>query len=711
MIGHTLKTTINNTNKQFTHIIQTTSKKIWLEGAAGNGKTTIAVERLLYLLAQGIAAESILVYAPQRTLTQPYLRALKQNRLHRGGQVTIHTIGSLTLQMTDIFWLLISKEAGFKYPHDVPNFLSLELVQYFMTRAIEPLINERDYFNSVRIKRARLYSQIADNMNKAALVGFPIQEIAARLKSALGGGVEQEHIYDDAQNCALAFRRYCLEHNLLDFSLQIEVFLKHLWTKPQPRDYLRGRVKHLIVDNIEEDNPASHRLLGDLLSNCDSALIIYDEDAGFRRFLGADMDNARHLRDYCDVHARFTDTLVMRDELNTLGLSLASRLNEEVNAPDINDVALNTAFITEAHRYHPQMVNWVVDQIDFLIHQAGISPNEIVVLAPYLSDSLRFSLTEGLRAKGIQARSHRPSRALRDEPPARALLTFARLAHPHWKIPPAEFDVAFALMTAIDGLDFIRARLLTEIVYHQGRLHPFANIMPAVQNRITYEFGERYDRLLAWLNNYMEGESVQAIDLFFRQIFGELLSQVGFGFYRNDNASNTSMNLVDSARSFRWSLDFMPGYGEDIDLGFDYVQMVDRGVIANFYLRDWVMDAEDSILIAPAYTFLLNNRAVDVQFWLNIGSEGWSRRLYQPLTHPYVLSLGWPLGRTWEDEDEQRMNRQTLSRLILGLTRRCRQTVYLGYSELSESGYEQRGLLLDTVQSLLRQIAQDGRRV
>ena len=51
---------------------------------------------------------------------------------------------------------------------------------------------------------------------------------------------------------------------------------------------------------------------------------------------------------------------------------------------------------------------------------------------------------EGLQARGIKARSHRPSRALRDEPAARALLTIARLAHPRWDMSPAEFDVAFA---------------------------------------------------------------------------------------------------------------------------------------------------------------------------------------------------------------------------------------------------------------------------
>jgi len=248
--------------------------------------------------------------------------------------------------------------------------------------------------------------------------------------------------------------------------------------------------------------------------------------------------------------------------------------------------------------------------------------------------------------------------------------------------------------------------LLVEIVYRKGVLYPFADIAEQAQNRITYEFGQQFDKLRDWLNEYIENESAEPIDIFFRQIFGEILSQEGFGFHADFDASKTAMNLVDSARNFRWSLDFIHDYEDTIDLSHEYIQMVARGLIANFYLRDWTMDTEDSVLIAPAYTFLLNNRPVDYQFWLNIGSEGWSRRLYQPLTHPYVLSLQWQFGETWDDEDEQRANRDALSRLIVGLTRRCRQAIYLGYSELSESGYEQRGLLLDTIQGMLRRINQ-----
>lgn len=689
------------TRKQSTLVKQPLNKKIWVEGIAGAGKTTVGVRRLLQMLDEGVPADSILVLVPQRTLAQPYVDALRSKK-RKGGQVTIHTIGSLALKMVDLFWLLVSDKAGFKHPTDLPNFMSLELVQYFMTRAIEPLVNEKDYFNSVRIDRARLYSQIVDNLNKSAVVGFPIEDIAERLKSALRGDVEQQYIYEDAQACALAFRQYCLDNNLLDFSLQVDLLVNHLWRMDQPRGYLLSKYKHIIIDNIEEDNPASHSLMADWLNSAESAMILYDSDAGFRRFLGADAVDATRLRDLCDVHETLDDSFVMEEAVQSLGYHLAKGLGDDLVLPEVDP---RPALLTEAHRYHPQMVDWVVQQIASLVNDYGVSPNEIVVLAPFLSDALRFALVEGLHAQGIEARSHRPSRALRDEPSSRTLLTLAKLAHPQWGLVPADFDVAYALMTAIEGFDFIRAKLLTEIVYRKGVLHPFEGIAEEVQNRITFDFGQKYDALRNWLDQYKEDEA-QPIDIFFREIFGEILSQDGYGFHADFDASKTAMNLVDSARNFRWSLDFLGTYQEAIDLSLEYIKMVDRGVIANFYLRDWVMDTEDSVLIAPAYTFLLNNRPVDYQFWINIGSEGWSRRLYQPLTHPYVLSRQWMFGETWDEEDEQNASRDTLARLTLGLTRRCRKAIYLGYSELSESGYEQRGLLLDAIQAMLRRLAQ-----
>ena len=57
-----------------------------------------------------------------------------------------------------------------------------------------------------------------------------------------------------------------------------------------------------------------------------------------------------------------------------------------------------------------------LDGVILLAYIIAIPANEIVILAPFMSDALRFSLIERLRENGVAARSHRPSRALRDEP-------------------------------------------------------------------------------------------------------------------------------------------------------------------------------------------------------------------------------------------------------------------------------------------------------
>jgi len=108
------------------------------------------------------------------------------------------------------------------------------------------------------------------------------------------------------------------------------------------------------------------------------------------------------------------------------------------------------------------------------------------------------------------------------------------------------------------------------------------------------------------------------------------------------------------------------------------------------------------VLLAPAYTFLMSNRPVDYQFWLNVGGSGWWERVYQPLTHPHVLSRHWSPTRQWTDVEEFAARQQALHRLVLGLLRRCRQGVYLGLSELGEQGYEQQGPLLAALQRVLR---------
>lgn len=694
--------------EQLEVVTSSANSHIFLQGPAGTGKTTAGVERMLYLIEQGVPGDSVLVMLPQRTLAHPYYDALKFPGTVAGGPVTIWTPGGLAQRMVELFWPAVSGLAGFAKPDKPPVFLTLESAQYFMARVTRPML-ERGFFDSLVIDHNRLYSQIIDNLNKAAVVGFPLIEIASRLTSAWSGEPGQARIYRDAQECAVLFRSYCLENNLLDFSLQVEVFKNYLWNHPLCRQYLETTYRCLIFDNLEEDTPFAHDLLCEWLTTLDTALLIYDLEAGYRRFLGADPDTNSRLRQSCNQFVSFEHSFTASPEVQSLSFALPyafkmDRQERTIEKPQKEDYqgAIALPDIQEgSFRFHNQMLDWAAKEIIKLVHDQGVPPGEIVLLAPYLSDALRFSLVDRLMSNGIRARSHRPSRALREEPPAQCLLTLAALAHPDWGIKPSKFDIAYAFIQAIEGMDLVRAQLLVEIVYREraGQLSPFADIKTPVNERITFTLGQRYDRLLRWLDEYKTGQP-EEIDFFFSRLFGEVLSQPGYRFHRNYAAGETASNLVDSAGDFRWSVSGCPSPDEN-PVGKEYLEMVQEGVIGATYMRSWQPEVDDAVFLSPAYTFLLRNRPVDVQFWIDIPSTGWGERLEQPLTHPYILSRNWPPGAVWTHDHEFEMSQEALYRLVLGLMHRCRRKIYLGFSELNEQGYEHKGPLMRIFDRLL----------
>jgi hypothetical protein len=682
----------------------------FVQGIAGSGKTTAAVRRLRHLLESGVPGHEILVLVPQKGLALPYQQELRAARRNAGSSVTVTTFAGLSQSMVELFWPLIRERINPQDEMRQPVFLTLELVQYLMARFVGPEIDANDYFNSVRISRGRLYSQIVDNLNKAAVVGFPPNEISTRLKSASLPDPERHHIYDDAQASADKFRQACVDNSLLDFSRQVTLFVNYLWAMQAPREYLTTRYRHIIYDNCEEDPPAAHYLMREWLPASVSALVIYDDDAGYRKFLGADAIEALTLKPLCDVTVELQDTRVMSGEMLSLHRELRSALTDTIDASGgrrrKGDARAALALPDAAHnRYHTQTLDWTADQVATLIHDDGVRPSEIVVLAPLLSDALRFSVASRLEQRGVETYSLRPSRALHDEPVVRAMLTFAKLANPAWSFDSAHmlrpFDVTQALLLAIDGLDLTRAQLLTETLFRNGRLNRFRDMQEAsMRARITEIFGERVDRLSAWLGDSGESEA-EPVDVFFSRLFGEVLSQPGYGFHSAIDAGRVVASLIASARGFRLAM------GEimtDIDLREEFVHMVEEGVMADQYLPAAWRKRPEAVLIAPAYTFLVSNQFVDYQFWLNVDDPSWGRRLQQPLTQPYVLSRQWKPGDIWTDEMERSTGQDMLARIISGLLRRCRRRIYFGSSQFDDRGYEQQSALRIAVDYMLSRL-------
>ena len=688
---------LNKTQKDI--VLAPINSKIFIEGPFGSGKTTTGVARLNFLIQNGIPAQSILVFIPQRTLAKPFIQYTHSQSFPPGGFPTIITFSGLAQRTIALFWPIVAEKIGFQSPTSPPKFLNIETSQYFMAQVTKEYF-DRGYFLGIYIDRNRLLNQILDNLNKAALVGYPFTNTAERLKSAWTGEPGQKNIYDQAQECAIAFRSFCLKNNLLDYSLQIEIFNKYLWHEEPCRKYLIQNYRHLIVDNLEEDVPIFHDFLMDFLPQFKSALLLYDDHGGFRTFLGADPISAIRLKALCKKTFQFIEPLNFSNSV----YSFKTVLLESIDYKRIANLSpnLKKAFTYQDCRFYPQMIQEVCNKTRTLINEKNISANEIVILAPYLSDALRFLLISKLQSLNIPAFSSRPSRTLHDEPAIRCCLTLAKIANPQWSLSNTQYDIRNTLLVAIPDIDIIRADLIAKtLAQSEGELKSFDSLLPAMQTRISFRIGEKYERIRNWIDTY-KSENPMPLDIFISKLFGELLSQPGFGFHKNIDAASQVSQLIASIKEFR-KLYSQSDKFDIYTMGSEYIQTLEKGLIASQYIPSFKKPPQNAVLIAPAFTYLMSNRSVEIQFWLDISNIGWWVRLDQPLTHPYVLSRQWKIGNKWTDAYEFSANQESLKRLMGGLLVRCKNHIYLYSTGINESGNEQRGPLLRAFQTLLKQ--------
>jgi hypothetical protein len=491
---------------------------------------------------------------------------------------------------------------------------------------------------------------------------------------------------------ALAFRAFCLQHSVVDFSLLIDSYARHLMRLPTYEGYIAARYRHVLADNVEENPPVAHDLLRALLPGCDSALIVEDDPGGFRLFLGADPASARELASACDV----VDAMPAPQQ-RAGALAFGERIALQFEGASANDRARIEAPVMVAEKYWSGMLTRVAARVIALV-DSGAAPESIAVLAPFVEDVLRFELTEALASRGIALRVLRPSRPLFDHPAVRACVTLARLAHPHWQLPVTAPEVARALSLALHGLDVPRAQLLAD-----AALKAKPGGLPVIEDqalwtRVGMRFFERYSTLAAWVS---AGRNAGArIDLFWQQLFSEVLSLPGFGLHHDHDAAGACATLISSARTFHDALDAVPALAGTGDAALEYVELLRIGVMAATPPAAGA-PASAGVLLAPVYTFLTHDLRAEHQIWLDVSTLAWYQRLRQPLTHPHLLSRRVPAGAVWTEQQEHQTQRAMTARVIRSLTLRCAGSLTLAQSQLSLTGNEDDGPLARAARNVL----------
>ncbi len=662
---------------------------LFVHGPAGGGKTTALQRRLISLLAAGVSSYTVLTLLPEPAAADAYQAALADAGLGPYVDLQLATFTGLAREMVALFWPLVARPAGFAAPHKPPTFLSYDLAQVLMRQTIDPL-QQAGFFEGLRLRPQQILSQLLDNLNRAALNRLSLDEMERRLVQTWSGDPDHVRFFQQAAEAARLFRQRCLDSGLLDLSLVVDLFQHHLLDHPVFRRYFTERYQHLLVDNLEEMPPAGVQFLRSLLPGRDSAVLVFDEQGGYRRYLAADPQEAWTLSAQCQVHT-MPESLVAGGAV----AALANLIQRQLVGP----ADLTYAGAAEAvagvikPRYRRDMVRQVAARI------AGLRPASVAVIAPYLDGALRYALTNELQAAGVPVRLLRRRGSPRDEPLVRAWLTLAALAHPHWGVVPSEYDVAEGLALAVGWLDRPRAVLAASRLYEPAgpELRPVAALSESEVGRVGPAAVVQLDELRCWLAVW---RGTEPLDRFFAHLFGDLLSSSRFHPQPDLRGAAVCDWLVRAAGQFRRAAPAL-GLAELSEQGRAFFDSIFEGLVSGDPLPEPELGGEDAVIIATLYAYVLNGPAVDYQVWLEAGATGWWEIPRQPLSNAFVLSPGWVPTRLWTEADSFGLRNQLLARLMRGLCARCGRGVLLATSDLDRRGQRQDGPLWRVLEPLL----------
>ena len=664
----------------------------FLSGPSGSGRQQAVMGRLRHLLGNRIPGHQILLLVPDRATGIEIRAELAALQTEPFGPVDPQTYYSMAARFTRLFWPLIASEFGVVDPGRPPVLLNYEMAQHVLGQLIQPLLN-KGYFSELSLRPQRIISQLIDNLNRAAVNGYPITEVESRLAAAWNGDPDRLRYYEQGQECIDLFRSHCLRYGLLDLSLSVSIFTKLCATEAFWSFVVR-RYRHLVAAQVEETVPVAQDMVRRLLGECQSSLLCCDPEGGYRSFLGSDPAGATALAELCCERIDLS-TGVGSTKIVSFLNAVAGELQQGVaiDAPNGEQPGFVRWVRT---RYRVELIRQIGREIIALQTQ-GIAPGEIAVVAPIADGGLRFMLGQVLSEAGIAFRIVRRYENLFEEPIVRSGIALAMLAHPGWGRKPTAYEVAEAF-TSILKCDPVRGRLAANRLYEArtGTLTSRVDLDETVTSRLGERLLTAFDGLKRWLDEY-RSRPAEHIDHFLRRLFNEPFLQAGL----ESNDVEIFSKLVASAAAFRRTAPFM---GLEIEeIGDGYIAMLAEGIVAAQYGVDSGIetDADAVTLISPVYTYLLSDQRARVQFWLDIGSPFWWEPLHQPLTNHQVLARRWCGDEKWTDLIDYRRRNHTLLRLLRGLVRRCGEGIYLCNSELDSGGNTQQGPLLYTAERVM----------
>ncbi len=573
-----------------------------------------------------------------------------------------------------------------------PVFLTFESAQFLVSKVIEWQRINKGAFEGVTSYSDRIAIDITANLVKAATSGIPYNEIGSRLYNALELKDDlKRKIFKDADDITGAYREKCMEMGILDFGMAVDLYHNYLLTDETYRSKLLKRIRHLMVDNLEECVPAEIDLIEFLLPNIDTCLFGYNHEGGYGEVFGSNHEYAKErIINKCDI-VEIDKSYTCKDYMYEFSDMLFDNIEFQKGLKYRHGVKIERNPPVELRS---EMLELVGEKICSLIHEENYSPSDIAVISTYADPVTEFVIGRILEKKGCRLKNLARKNRIIDNPFVQALVTLSELCHPSFAILPNRDDVK-ALVRLLLKVDPVRSSILAGEICSQRPFAKFPDVeFPGVVEKIGYYNIKKYEYIRNWIEEYKAKAGILPINEFLQKVFLEILVSGD----STDSDILQAKKLIDSARSFAQVVSRFSNI--NADKGF--IDMVKSGIKSSesiFELEEKT-DGGSVILATPA-AYIAGSLKSKVMILTSLSSKNWTPRSIKELTNVHVLTKTWNTASLYTEELETKKQKQYLAILMRLLIKKCEDKLITFESDLSANGFENEGILSEFFDEIL----------
>lgn len=668
-------------------ILNKDNLKIMISGPNGSGKSTQLLERYKYMVEKlKIPSSEILILLLNRTQSLEW----RTRTVLKSSGVIWRTsyYGFIQKEISNFYPLILQKCENINSKRIKPVFLTFESAQFLFSVVIGKRRERDGIFNGLTAYTDKISIDLTSNLVRAATSNINYNEIGDRLYNSLEFKDDiKKKIFQDSDNILKAYRKKCMELGVFDFGTAIEFYINVLLKNDDYTKMLKKRIKHLIVDNIEECVPTEIDFIEYLIPSLSSCVIAYNSEGGYGEAFGSNIkymeERLINKFDEIKLNKTYTCDNEMAKFADELYYNIQNTNDEEI----INIKPLDYNIQIERNPtvdLRCEMLEMVANRIISLLEKDKYQPRDIVVVSTYADPVTEYVIGRILEKNGYFIKNLTRRNKVIENPFSQALVTLAKLCHPQFELIPSRDEIN-SLLRMLLKIDPIRSSILAGEINSFKPFAVFPDIeFPNLIERIGFLNIEKYKFIREWIENY-KLEKELPINEFFQKVFLEILINKEV----SQEDISQSKNLIDSAQNF---IEVISKFNRNANK--DFLEMLNQGIKA----AESIYELEEKInggfvLLSTPVAFLASSIRAKVIIISGLSSDNWSPRSIKELTNNHVLTKTWDHDQVYTEDLEIKNQKNYLAVTMRALIKNCKDKLITFESNISSSGFENDGNL------------------